>query len=200
MADPRLARPLWRGRRNVDALTIAALERAEEIAGHEFVVTQGSYNPGGVGASAGTHDLGGVIDLRWTGNPADVVALRRAGFAAWHRRPEQAGRKPWPHHIHAVVIDHPYLAPLAAQQVRDYRAGRNGLANSGPDDAPRPANITAFPWEDYMATSNELLKAIKENTAEVKAMRAELADARKAIGARVSKEATGLRALFTRKV
>lgn len=200
MADARLARPLWRGRTDLDALTIAVLERAEEIAGHEFVVTQGSYNAGGVAASAGTHDLGGVVDLRWTGEAADVLALRRAGFAAWHRRPEQAGRNPWPHHIHAVVIDHPYLSSGAAQQVRAYRAGRNGLANNGPDDAPRPSPITAFPWEDYMATSDQLLKAIQANTAEVKAMRAELADARKAIGVRVSKEATGLRALFSRKV
>src|SRR5690606_18573494 len=111
MSDPRLARPLWRGRTNVDALTIACIEAAEKIGGHEFIVTQGSYQSS-VAASAGTHDRGGAVDLRWCGHDKCVRALRLAGMAAWHRNPSQG---PWPHHVHAVVIGHPSLAPSAAR-------------------------------------------------------------------------------------
>lgn len=146
MTDARLTRPSWRGRTNVDALTIAALARAEKIGGHEFVVTQGSYQSGGGDVnSAGTHDRGGVVDLRWCGHRDCILALRRAGFAAWHRTPKQG---PWPDHIHAVVIDHPRLAASAARQVASYRAGRNGLASNGPDDGPRPAELDGptFPY------------------------------------------------------
>lgn len=147
MTDPKLARPLWRGRTNVDALTIACIEHAESIGGHEFVVTQGSYQPPGGGDlnSKGTHDKGGVVDLRWCGHVACVRALRMAGMAAWHRTPAQG---PWPDHIHAVVIDHPLLADSAARQVAAYRGGRNGLANNGPDDGPAlsPIRVPVWPW------------------------------------------------------
>lgn len=133
MTDPRLVRPSWRGRTNVDALTIAVIEAAEKKAGHQFVVTQGSYQSG-VAASAGTHDRGGAVDLRWCGHDSCVRALREAGAWAWHRTPAQG---PWGHHIHFVVKGHPNLAPSAARQVVSGEAGRNGLANNGPDDGPR---------------------------------------------------------------
>jgi hypothetical protein len=143
-----LARPVWRGRTNVDALTIAALEYAEALAGHEFIVTQGSYQSS-VAASAGTHDKGGVVDLRWTGDNADITALRAAGFAAWHRTPAQG---PWPDHVHAVLIGHPLLAPSAARQVESMRAGRNGLLNNGPDDGPR---VTPHPRTNWWPPREE---------------------------------------------
>lgn len=155
MSDPRLtgtgrlmpwARPSWRGRTNVDALTIACIEHAEQLAGHRFTVTQGSYQAGGGDPnSAGTHDAGGVVDLRWTGRRGDVHALRAAGMAAWHRTPAQG---PWPDHIHAVVIGHPLLAPAAARQVADYLAGRDGLADNRPDPGPRltPIPRPVWPW------------------------------------------------------
>lgn len=145
MTDPRLVRPSWRGRTNVDALTIAAIERAESIGGHQFVVAQGSYQGGGGDAnSAGTHDGGGAVDLRWCGHTACIKALRVAGFAAWWRTPRQG---PWPDHIHAVVVGHPALAASAARQVVSYRQGRNGLASNGLDDGPRvPIAPPIFPW------------------------------------------------------
>lgn len=146
MTDPRLARPLWRGRTNVDALTIACLERAEKIGGHTFTVTQGSYQAGaGDVNSAGTHDGGGVVDLRWCGHVRCILALRRAGMAAWHRTPAQG---PWPDHVHAVVVGHPLLAAAAAGQVVSYLARRNGLANNGPDDGPQldPIPRPVWPW------------------------------------------------------
>lgn len=144
MTDARLARPSWRGRTNVDALTIACIERAEKIGGHQFVVTQGSYQ-NTVAASAGTHDGGGAVDLRWCGHARCIKALRMVGMAAWHRTPAQG---PWPDHIHAVVIDHPKLAASAARQVTSYRDGRNGLASNGKDDGPRLLKIAVpvWPW------------------------------------------------------
>lgn len=168
MSDPRLDRPLWRGRTNVDALTIACIEHAESIGGHEFVVTQGSYQST-VAASAGTHDKGGAVDLRWCGHDSCIRALRQAGLAAWHRHPWQG---PWPDHIHAVVVDHPLLAPSAARQVVAYRAGRNGLASNGADDGPRitpiPTPIWPWPEDDMPYTENQLTAIIRA------AVRAEL--------------------------
>lgn len=146
MPDTRLARPSWRGRTNVDALTIACIEHAEQIGGHQFVITQGSYQSGGGDEnSAGTHDRGGVVDLRWCGHGDCILALRKAGMAAWHRTPRQG---PWPDHIHAVVVGHPLLAESAERQVRAYLDGRNGLASNGPDDGPRlsPIPRPVWPW------------------------------------------------------
>lgn len=96
-------------------------------------VTQGSYNRGGVAASAGTHDGGGVIDMRVLGLTAGerralIRALRQAGFAAWVRQPPAFS---W--HIHAVAIGDPDLSRTARDQVAAYFRGRDGLAGNRPD-------------------------------------------------------------------
>lgn len=165
MTDSRLERHEWRGRSNVDALTSACIERAEKIGGHEFVITQGSYQGGsGDPLSAGTHERGGAVDLRWCGHKRCIRALRLAGMAAWHRTPAQG---PWPDHIHAVVIDHPDLAPSAARQVVSYLAGGDGLKNNGPDDGPRldpiPRPVWPYPEDDMFGDEDrELLKKTYE--------------------------------------
>lgn len=151
--DPKLVCPPWRGRSNVDALTIACIEHAEAItrasmpqSAHPFEVTQGSYQSGrGDVNSAGTHDLGGVVDLRWCGHVLCVRALRLAGLAAWHRTPAQG---PWSDHIHAVVIGHPRLAPAAERQVNAYITRHNGLKSNGTDDGPwlSPIPEPVWPW------------------------------------------------------
>lgn len=164
MSDPRLERPYWRNRTNVDALTIAALEYAEKLAGCTFLITQGSYQST-VAESAGTHDRGGALDLAWTGDDSDILALRKAGFAAWHRTPEQG---PWKDHIHAIVVDHPYLSPSAARQVVSYRKGRNGLANDAADDGPRLNPIPVFDynaWSDDMPSPEETRAIVREEIA-----------------------------------
>ncbi len=161
MTDPRLARPEWRGRTNVDALTIACVEHAEQIGGHEHIVTQGSYQGGGGDPlSAGTHEAGGAVDLAWCGHDRCLRALREAGMAAWHRTPAQGS---WPHHVHAVVIGHPDLAPSAAEQVAAYLSGRNGLASNGPDDGPRlnPIPRPVWPWPQEDEVKPEDIDAIK---------------------------------------
>lgn len=178
MTDPKLARPSWRGRTNVDALTIACIERAEELvasfapaAAHVFVVTQGSYQSGhGDVNSAGTHDLGGVVDLKWCGHVGCVQALRMAGMAAWHRTPAQG---PWADHIHAVVIGHPHLALSAERQVNAYLTRRDGLKSNGPDDGPRLDPIAEPVWPWPPDGSAEIRKHLNAAQVEVKAAQAE---------------------------
>ena len=114
------------------------LQRAEKISRSlggpsSFALSQGSYHPG-VGASAGTHDQGGVLDIRignYSRATADkmVKALRMAGFAGW-RRGVNDGLAP---HLHAVAIGDREAAPVARNQVREYFRGGDGLRGTRRD-------------------------------------------------------------------
>lgn len=129
----------------LDRRTASALRWAEkryiEVAPKKrrpWVVTQGSYNPGGVTASAGTHDGGGVWDCSVAGmNSKQIKAavkwMRRAGFAAWFRD--------WPgnQHIHAVLRGHRTASPGAKAQVNSYDRHRDGLAGDNYDSTWRPS-------------------------------------------------------------
>ena len=126
----------------LDDRTLAKLRHAEARLGHTFTVVQGSYRAGdGAQASAGTHDRGGVIDLRTWNLPADIAperavrVLRESGLIAWYRT-EAQGFDP---HFHAIDYGNPDLAPAAAGQVEAWEQGYNGLASYGPDDGPRVA-------------------------------------------------------------
>lgn len=121
--------------------TVCMLKTADSNWSGSIVVTQGSYNTS-VGASAGTHSGGGAVDisvrgLGWSSISTLVIALRKAGFAAWYRSPSEG---PWPAHIHAIAIGDKELSAAAARQVSAYKAGRNGLANNGRDTGPRVAS------------------------------------------------------------
>lgn len=119
------------------------LDDAREAAGlpkGSARVMQGSYHST-VGASAGTHDGGGAIDLSIRGlavtQQLDLIKeLRRRNCCAWIRT-RAYGWSGDPH-IHAIVRDEPDLSPAARDQVADYDHGRNGLANHRPDPHPRP--------------------------------------------------------------
>lgn len=129
----------------VDEITHQALLAVEKILGYKVTVLQGSYNPGGVGASGGTHDGGGAIDLA----PADwenkVHALRQVGFAAWHR-PElwRNGVRIWGEHIHALLIGNKMLSEQAKVQVSDYYRHLDGLVSRAPDNTWHPSPIPVF--------------------------------------------------------
>jgi len=133
----------------VNARTRDMLRAAEAMLQEDLTLVQGSYRAGaGATASAGTHDGGGVVDIRTWDLPSKgltpervVLALRRVGFAAWYRT-EAQGFDP---HIHAVAIGDKQLHPTAARQVEAYRVGRNGLASNGPDDGPRLGRIRTWP-------------------------------------------------------
>lgn len=138
------ARVAFRGR-TVDAATKAALEQMETILGYELTVVQGSFNTG-VSASAGTHNMGRVVDLAPYDWKRKVAAARKVGFAAWHRLPSQG---PWGEHIHMCLILNDFdnrdgIAPLAYSQITDYIHGRNGLASHGSDTDWRPVPLQAF--------------------------------------------------------
>lgn len=132
----------------VNARTRDMLAEAERLLGRRLVLDQGSYNPGGDPTSAGTHDGGGVVDVSVQGMSAATRtsvarALRRVGFAAWVRSPQQGD---WPWHIHAAAISDTDLSAQAQHQTGDYYLGLNGLANRGPDDGPQ---VTIRTWEEY---------------------------------------------------
>ena len=105
----------------------------------QFIISQGSYNPGAVSASFGTHDGGGAVDISvrdpqtWavlTGElDAMIYALRAAGFAAWVRA-EGSLYPDSPVHIHAIAVGDRDLSPAAWEQVYGpggYLAGYDGL-------------------------------------------------------------------------
>jgi hypothetical protein len=144
-----VSRVRWRGVL-LDSRTAAMMDEVARLVGPDLYVrpTQGSYS-GGVSASAGTHDGGGAIDLAardlTPGQRARLVAaMRRVGFAAWLRTPAQSD---WPYHVHGVAVGCPDLSRGAANQVRDYLNGLNGLAGKGRDDGPREHAGTT--WEQY---------------------------------------------------
>jgi SH3 domain-containing protein len=126
--------------------TLAMLDHAQEVyqaAGgilrFRDVIMQGSYNPGAVNASFGTHDGGGAVDLSardpLTGDvlareiPMMIRALRVAGFAAWLRDVGELYRGS-PIHIHAIAIGDAELSEAARGQIDGtfgYLRGYNGL-------------------------------------------------------------------------
>jgi hypothetical protein len=129
----------WRGvvanRRTIEMLEITELRGLGSLT--PLRIPQGSYTSG-VSASGGTHSGGGALDISVRGLSAAerdrvVRELRETSFAAWYR-PFLPGQ--WPAHIHAIAIGDKELSDQAAWQVSEYRAGRNGLANQGPDNGP----------------------------------------------------------------
>ncbi len=135
--------------KTMNSRTKAMLVKAEGLLGRQLTVTQGSYNPGGVGASGGTHDGGGALDLGVEGMSSttrtDVARkLRQVGFAAWVRTPAQGD---WGYHIHAIALSDPDLSSGAQHQAGDYYLGYNGLAGRGSDDGP--AVSPKLTWEEY---------------------------------------------------
>lgn len=136
----------------INRRTADMLAEARTMVDHEIRVTQGSYNAGGVSASAGTHDGGGAVDIsvrdlsttrRWE----TVRALRRVGFAAWLRTASQG---PWPDHIHAISVGDTDLSSGARNQVADYFVGRNGLASHASDNTPAAYQVPFTWWEQYL--------------------------------------------------
>lgn len=143
--------------KRVDWLTKAALVETEGRLGYDLSIVQGSYNAGGVKASAGTHDGGGVVDLLAWDHVRKVRELRRTGFAAWYR-PAIPGL--WGAHIHAVLIGNRKLSGSARDQVREYLAGYDGLAGDGRDRGPRRFTDHRFRWRTGAGRINRARRLI----------------------------------------
>lgn len=128
----------------IDVATRAALLEAEAILGYQLTVTQGIGTS--VGASAGTHAEGRVVDLTEWDHRRKVRVLRDVGFAAWWR-PEIKGL--WPGHIHAVLILNTAqnargIAAAAFRQIAAFLARRDGLASNAHDPTYRPNPPAVF--------------------------------------------------------
>ena len=141
----------WHGV-TLDTRSAAMMDEVARLCpGVPITPTQGSWS--GADASAGTHSGAGAIDIAAANLPQAqrdqiILAMRRVGWAAWHRTPDQSD---WPHHIHGVSMGEPGLSPQAYDQTRDYLAGRNGLASNAPDDGPRDFDHVGITWEEYRA-------------------------------------------------
>lgn len=104
----------------------------------------------GIGASAGTHDGDGCLDVEvigmsWEDGQAE---LRRLGWAAWFR-PYTPGL--WSAHIHMVSLGCPGpVGVFVPGQVEDYYAHRSGLKGHAPDPTWHPADIDSTVF-DYPA-------------------------------------------------
>lgn len=143
------------GQATLNARTLAMLDHARTLYQAEggtvdfrLAIMQGSYNPGGVSASFGTHDGGGAIDLSvrsrrdWSVLSDDIWPmirlLRVAGFAAWLRDTGELYPGS-PIHIHAVAIGDAELSEAARGQIDGpfgYLRGYNGLPQD--DGIPEP--------------------------------------------------------------
>lgn len=128
--------------KTVDWLTHCVLLEMEIRLGYRLTIVQGSFNKG-VGASAGTHDGSGCVDLSAYDWQNKVRVGRAVGLAIWHRTSSQG---PWNAHCHGVTIGAAGLAPVAARQVTAYFNGRNGLASNARDNFARPNPIPTYVW------------------------------------------------------
>ena len=126
----------------MDYETAAFIMAAEARLGYDLTIVQGCYNPGGVKASAGTHDGGGVFDLAPWDWQRKVRVCRELGAAAWHRT---AIPGLWGEHIHVVIRNHPTLSLAAAQQQHyfDQKPRKNGLAGEAVDPDQYPTKFPA---------------------------------------------------------
>jgi hypothetical protein len=129
----------------MDEFTKAALQTLEagplkDLA--PLTVLQGCWHPG-VGASAGTHDRSGVLDLAPFEYGRKVKAWRDNLGPDWHR-PAVPGL--WGEHIHGVISSCTELAPVAAAQIPAYYAGQDGLADHARDPNQHHPHV-AFNYE-----------------------------------------------------
>lgn len=135
--------------RLMDRKTQAFLEAMEAELDYQLTVVQGCYNPGGVAASGGTHDGGGVVDLAAWDAERKVHVARKLGGFAWHRL-DLPGV--WGEHVHLGIRDHGRLSAAAKAQQVDYDATppRNGLAGHAGDPTwhPKPPVTFVYPVKE----------------------------------------------------
>lgn len=150
----------FRGKK-MDKKTASFLMEMEQELDYQLSLYQGCYS-GGVGASAGTHDRGGVIDLVAWDHVRKVKVARQLGAFAWFR-PMLPGV--WPEHIHFGIRNHGNLAEAARRQQQDYDAKppRNGLANHAVDPTWHPSPPVTFiyppPKEPVVPEATQVTKA-----------------------------------------
>lgn len=140
----------WRGWRVcscivtvVEQMMEPRLKAAGKISGN-LPIYQACYNAGGVAASAGTHDEGGALDTAKFDDEGTII-MRECGTTAWQRgSPEDTY---FDDHNHLIFIGCSDLSSGAADQVNDYKNGKDGLADGGPDKSP---DVPYTTWQDAL--------------------------------------------------
>lgn len=150
-----MARVEWHGV-TLNKRSAKMMDEVQRGVGFRIRPTQGSYS-GSVGASAGTHNGGGAIDISVRGLTTRqinrlVKRMRRVGWAAWYR-PTLPGV--WSSHVHAIALGTRDLPPLARAQVLDYKKGRNGLKGHAVDRHIKMmrghgGDVPYQNWEQYL--------------------------------------------------
>lgn len=126
--------------------TAAAIKVLEEKLGFELTLVQGPYNKG-VGASAGTHDLDGVIDLSSWRKRKKVRTARANSWAMWPRK-DLPGV--WSSHCHGVLKRAKPMASLAVHQLEvSYPAHTDGLASESFDAFPYHPQLERFDYNEW---------------------------------------------------
>ena len=147
----------------------AALLDAEKEAGGVWRRTQGGWNGGAVGASAGTHDED-AVDYSVFGKTETevaklITACRMRGLVASFRTtktPKWGVRAQGfsSYHVHVVPNGWGYASAGAEYQAREYRAGRDGLKGRGPDKGGpgHTRDYTSVTWPGYLAAKKAAAK------------------------------------------
>ena len=169
--------------KRVDWRTKAMLLEMEDRLGYTLTVHQGSYNAGGVSASAGTHDGGGAVDLSSYDWENKVTVGRRVGFAMW-RRETIPGL--WNEHIHGIDKGNQRLSAGARDQVAQYEAGTDGLRGRAPDTFPvHPSTVFDYAeWQRRQSLLLRLRRLVRRREAAIvrrKAAQAEVVETTSAI-------------------
>lgn len=132
--------------------TAAAIAVLEAKLGFPLSLTQGPYNKG-VGASAGTHDLDGAIDISSYKWRKKLRVARANSWAMWHRK-DLPGV--WTSHCHGILKRAKPMAALAVYQLEtSYPARRDGLAGNGVDTFPYHPILQEFDYDAWW--HNDLL-------------------------------------------
>lgn len=166
MATPKL---ITRDGRRYTPDFDAALLDAEKEAGGVWRRTQGGWNGGAVGASAGTHDEDAVdysvIGKTETEVAKLITACRKRGLVASFRTtktPKWGVRAQGfsSYHVHVVPNGWGYASAGAEYQAREYRAGRDGLKGRGPDKGGpgHTRDYTSVTWPGYLAAKKAAAK------------------------------------------
>lgn len=134
---------VWYHGKLMDKKGRAFIQACEDKLGYELTITQGNYNPGGVEASAGTHDGGGVFDLAAWDYERKLRVIKDLGGWGWYRAPI-AGL--WGPHIHFGIINHGTLSRGAANQQAAYFAKRSGLVSNLYDNSYRAPGNPIFKY------------------------------------------------------
>lgn len=123
-------------------------------------VFQGCYHPG-VGASAGSHDKGGPVDV---GQFQDrhLKTQRECGWGSQHRTRAQGFSAD---HNHMFPIGCTHGSPLAMSQQRAWQNGRNGLRSNGPITGPGPKGKDTPHWKEGVRMMEKEIMSFADDVA-----------------------------------